>query len=119
VKDGLTGVLIAGDQTDEAAKKDFEKLVSQVSAGEVKGMVLLDENPASDDIAPAALKTTHRVRRGAAYGAGVGFLVGLVPLLASTIIAAAVGGLIAKGSELRVERGSAPRLHFAKHKTEA
>jgi hypothetical protein len=122
VKDETRGVLIAEDQSESRAKRDFERLVAQVSRGEVKGMVLLDqdpgENPESKRGTNVMLASEHRMRRGAAYGAGVGFLVGLVPLLASTVIAAAIGGLLAKASELRVERGTAPRLHFAKRNPE-
>ena len=113
--DGPMGVLIAGDQDEETARREFEKLVSQVSSGEVKGMVLVDQGSPEDVTANPATRGPHLVRRGALWGACVGFLLGLVPLLASTLIAAAAGGLIAKASELRLEKGTAPRLRFAKH----
>jgi uncharacterized membrane protein len=51
-----------------------------------------------------------RLRRGAMWGAGVGFLLGIIPLLISTIISAIAGALLAKASELRIERGALPRI---------
>ena len=115
MKEAPISVLVAGDQGEESAKKDFEKLVSQVANGEVKGMVFVD-NGSSTEKLTTGTGNSHMVRRGALWGAGAGFLIGLVPLVASTIMAAALGGMLAKASELRIERGTAPRLRFAKRR---
>jgi hypothetical protein len=58
-------------------------------------------------------RRSDRVRRGALWGAGFGFLMGLAPLTASIIMGTLTGALLAKASELRVEGGSPPRIHFA------
>lgn len=55
-----------------------------------------------------------QVRRGALMGGLVGFAFGLVPLLASTIVGAIAGALITRASRLRIDKVSAPRIHFAR-----
>jgi uncharacterized membrane protein len=55
-----------------------------------------------------------QVRRGAMWGAMVGFVFGLVPLLASTIIGAIAGAVITRASRMRIDKVSAPRIHFAR-----
>ena len=114
-----TGVLITGDQEGTAAMHDFESLVSRVSSGEVKGVVIVDPATSRTTGAGTTAAAPHAVRRGAIKGAGVGFLFGLLPLVASTVAAAAAGGLLAKASELRLEKGSPPRLRFSKPRDDA
>ncbi|HEX5139919.1 MAG TPA: hypothetical protein VFX19_03180 [Dehalococcoidia bacterium] len=99
------GVLIEREQPDSAARENFERLISAVSSGEVRGRVL-DVPVSSDD--------DHLVRRWAMWGGLAGFAAGLVPLLVSTILAAGLGALLAKASEVRLERGTAPRLRWRK-----
>jgi hypothetical protein len=108
------GVLISGQQDKETARQDFERLVSKVSNGEVQGVVLTDQPSAGET--QAMTPSAHNVRRGAVMGACAGFLIGLIPLLASTILAAAAGGIIAKATELRFEKGSPPRLRFPRRR---
>ena len=55
-----------------------------------------------------------QVRRGAIWGALVGFVFGLVPLIASTLIGAIAGAVITRASRLRIDKVSAPRIHFAR-----
>lgn len=77
------------------------------------------ENHAGDleeDVTVTEADTIYRaqVRRGALWGAMVGFVFGLVPLLASTIIGAIAGAVIMRASRLRIDKVSAPRIHFAR-----
>jgi hypothetical protein len=110
-----TGVLVAGDQRDATAKRDFDVLVSRVASGEVKGVLIQDPDaPRRNGRAGVASRAPHAVRRGAMKGASFGFLFGLLPLAASTVAAAAAGGLLAKAAEVRIEKGTAPRLRFSK-----
>jgi hypothetical protein len=64
----------------------------------------------------ATVPKASRMRRGAIWGACLGFLVGLIPLLASTIVFTIAGALLARASEMRIEAGSAPRIHFRPNK---
>ena len=109
MQESPVGVLVAGQQSNENARHDFERLVSLVASGEVKGVVF---DNAPEGGAPSTTPS-HRVRRGAMWGASIGFLLGLVPLLASTLMAAGIGALLARASEMRLEGGSAPRIRFA------
>jgi len=57
----------------------------------------------------------HPVRKGATWGALAGLLVGVTTLMASIIVGAGVGALFGKASQLRLDKGSAPRIHFVNH----
>jgi hypothetical protein len=59
-------------------------------------------------------RQSHRVRAGILIGAGAGFILGLVPLIASTIFGGILGGLAVKAMDLRFDRGRMPGLHFEK-----
>jgi len=39
----------------------------------------------------------------------------MTTLMASIIVGAGVGALFGKASQLRLDKGSAPRIHFANH----
>jgi hypothetical protein len=108
MQESPAGVLVSGQQSNEDAQQNFERLVSLVASGEVKGVVF--ENTPEQG-APSRTPS-HRVRRGAVLGASIGFLLGLVPLLASTLMAAGIGAMLARASEMRIEGGSAPRIRF-------
>ena len=58
----------------------------------------------------------HAVRKGATWGALVGLFMGVTALVASVVVAAGVGALLGKASQLRLDKGSAPRIHFAERK---
>ena len=109
------GVLIVGQQNSAMAQHDFDQLVSSVSHGDIKGVVFEDQ--ISLDGRHASLVHPHTVRKGAVWGAGVGLVLGLAPMITSILVAAGAGALVAKASEIRLEGGSAPRLHFAKRDT--
>jgi len=49
-------------------------------------------------------------------GALVGLFMGVTALVASVVVAAGVGALLGKASQLRLDKGSAPRIHFAERK---
>ena len=57
----------------------------------------------------------RRTQRGALYGAGLGFMFGMIPLVMSTMMGAIAGLLIAKASRIRVDRVNPPSIHFASH----
>ena len=108
MQESPAGVLVSGQQSNEDAQQNFERLVSLVASGEVKGVVF--ENTPEEGV--PSTTPSHRVRRGAMLGASIGFLLGLVPLLASTLMAAGIGAMLARASEMRIEGGSAPRIRF-------
>jgi hypothetical protein len=64
---------------------------------------------------PDELLYRRRARRGALYGAGLGFMVGMIPLIMSTMMGAVAGLMIAKASRIRVDRVNPPSIHFASH----
>jgi uncharacterized membrane protein len=103
------GVLIAGEQESETAQDSFRRLLAQVSQGNLKGVVY-EEN----DEPPRPEGPSHVVRRGAIKGAVGGLVLGLIPLIASTLVGATAGAVIGRFSELRIEQGRVPRVHFVK-----
>jgi hypothetical protein len=108
VNQTASGVLVSRSQHSESARQDFDKLVTMVSSGEVEGRIIDDPPPGMSS------RDAQVVRRGVARGALAGFMLGLIPLLGSTLIAAAAGGMIAKATLIRIDRGTAPRLRFAR-----
>ena len=52
------------------------------------------------------------VRKGVVWGAAVGLLFGGMWLVASVIVGALGGALVAKALQVRIEKGAAPRLRF-------
>ena len=88
-----TDVLIGGYLSAEAAHEDYEAVLH--SGGDLQGAVVvtkgLDGNLSVE-------QTDHMVREGAEGLGAVGFAVGLFapPLLAATVIGAAVGGVAGK-----------------------
>ena len=66
------------------------------------------------DIENEAIEAGHRtiVRRSAMWGAVAGFFVGLFPLIASIGMGAIAGAVIAKMSQMRLDRGRPPSIHF-------
>ena len=89
----LTNVLVAGYQSVEAANTDFDALIAQVKARQVRvEAVILVAHDADGNV--TVQKTGDSVgRTGAKWGGAVGFLVGLAapPLLAATVVGAAGG----------------------------
>jgi hypothetical protein len=76
----------------------------------------LEEDSYDEDaqLAEAEKVWRSQVRRGALWGAGAGFIFGLMPLVALTLLGAITGGLISRATHMRIDRVSAPRIHFAR-----
>jgi hypothetical protein len=112
MKSAPSSVLIAGEQSDVEARREFERLAERVTAGQLSGMVIVDqpETPA------AAASGRSAVRRGANIGARFGLVVGLMTLAVAVIAGAGMGALVGKATQLRIDRGSAPRVHFGNGK---
>src|SRR5688500_4150519 len=70
-----------------------------------------DHAEAPEMINAAGKDDMSYIRKGALWGAMAGFVVGLVPLLTSTLLAATAGALIAKASHLRIQASSPVRIH--------
>ena len=99
-----SSVYVAGDQSGSGESPDA------VSRGNVRGLALAGEA----EVDHASPRSAHyAVRKGATWGALAGLLVGATSLVASILVGAGVGALLGKASQLRVDKGSAPRIHFA------
>jgi arylsulfatase A-like enzyme/uncharacterized membrane protein len=102
--DTPTDVLVAGYASIDDATGDFEGLIAQVKdkAVAIDGMILVTH--AADGTVQVRQTGDHRGRKGAGWGGGVGVAVGLFapPLLASTAVGAAAGGLVGKFVDHRV-----------------
>ena len=100
-------VIIAGYQAVEPAQKNFDALVQLVKDKKVKtdGMILVQKD--KDGKITVSETGDHAGRKGAAWGGGVGLLVGLVApaLLVPVVAGAVVGGLIGKFAKHKVESG--------------
>jgi hypothetical protein len=113
VEDSPLGVVVAREQANEQAKARFEELLSQVAEGAMNGVILSDSNVHSKEVAPGML-LDGSMRRGVLRGACAGFIVGLVPLTAVMVMGAGAGAFVAKMWQLRLERGTAPRVNLEK-----
>ena len=94
----LTNVLVAGNQSVEAANADFDALMAKVKGKQarIEAAILVAHDI---DGKVTVHKTGDSVgRTGAKWGGAVGFLVGLAapPLLAATVIGAASGAILGK-----------------------
>jgi arylsulfatase len=108
-------VVIAAYLIPDLAQQDFDALVALVADKqlEVEGVALVSVDPAGTATVQEA--GDHLGRKGLTLGAGVGLVVGLFapPLLASTVIGGAVGGLVGKFTRHRVESGLGEKLGAA------
>jgi arylsulfatase len=102
----LTNVLVAGYQSVEAASTDFDGLIEQVKAKQVRiDAAILVAHDANGNV--TVQKTGDNVgRTGAKWGGAVGFLVGLAapPLLAATVVGAVGGAILGKAVDRKVEQ---------------
>ena len=100
-------VIIAAYQAVEPASKNFDALVQLVKDKTIKtdGMILVQKD--ADGNVTVSETGDHLGRKGAGWGGGVGFLVGLAapPLLASVVVGAAAGALVGKFAKHKVESG--------------
>jgi arylsulfatase len=108
-------VLIAVYLIPELAQQDYEKFVEFASDGTIStdGVVLVTKDADGD----VAVKETgdHMGRRGVKAGGGVGLVVGLFapPLLATTVVGAAAGGIVGKVARKRVTAGIGEKMDDA------
>ncbi len=111
----LTNVLVAGYQSVDTANEDFEALIEQVKAKQVRveAVIVVAHDEAGN---VTVQKTGDSIgRTGAKWGGGVGFLVGLAapPLLAATVVGAAGGAVLGKLADHKVEQGLHDKLGAA------
>jgi uncharacterized membrane protein len=108
-------VVIAAYLIPDLAQEDFDGLVTLVADKqlEVEGVALI--SVAADGEVTVTETGDHLGRKGAKLGGGVGLVVGLFapPLLASTVVGAAAGGLVGKFAKHRVESGLAEKMGAA------
>jgi arylsulfatase len=107
VADTLTDVLVAGYRDIDTATADFESLVAEVKDRKVRveAVILISQD---DDGKVTVQRTGDQLgRKGAGWGGGVGFLVGLAapPLLASVVVGAAAGAIVGKFADHKLEAG--------------
>ena len=100
-----TDVLVAGYGDIDAAKKDFEALVTDAKNKqvEIEGVILVAH--ARDGSVSVQQTGDHLGRKGLGWGGGVGLAVGLFspPLLASIGVGAVAGGVIGKFVDHRLQ----------------
>ena len=103
--DTTTDVLVAVYQSLDEATKDFDALAGLVSDRKVRIEAAILITHAGDGSVSVRQTADHRGRKGVEWGGAVGVLVGLAapPLLASTAVGAAAGGLIGRFVDKRVE----------------
>jgi uncharacterized membrane protein len=108
-------VLIAVYLIPDLAQQDFDTYTKLVADGGITtdGVALVVKDAEGE----VTVKETgdHLGRRGVKAGAGVGLVIGLFapPLLASTVVGAAVGGLAGKFARHRVKAGIGDKLDDA------
>jgi len=103
--DTVTDVLVAAYQDLDEATKDFDGLAGIVADKKVEIEAAILITHAADGAVTVRQTADHRGRKGVAWGGGVGLLVGLAapPLLATTAVGAAAGGLIGRFVDKRLE----------------
>jgi arylsulfatase len=96
----VTDVMIAGYLSKEPALADYEAVVS--SGAKIDGVVCVTRDLEGNTTVE---QTDHMAKGGAKVLGGAGLVVGLFapPLLASTVIGAAVGGALGKVASSRVK----------------
>ena len=105
--DQLTDVLVAGYPEIGTATKDFDALIELVKAKKVRIEAAILVTHDTDGEVTVQQTGDHLGRKGAAWGGGVGFLVGLAapPLLAATVVGAAAGAIAGRLVKHKVETG--------------
>jgi uncharacterized membrane protein len=108
-------VVIAAYLIPDLAKQDFDALVKLVEDKQLKveGVALV--TVAADGTTAVSETGDHLGRKGLEIGGGVGLVVGLFspPLLAATVVGAAVGGVIGTFARHRIESGLEQKLGAA------
>ena len=100
-----TVVFVGGYKDVDAASNEFDALAEAVAVKKVKLEAAILITHDTDGAVSVRQTADHRGRKGAEWGAGVGFLVGLAapPLLAATAIGAVIGGLGGKGVDRKLQ----------------
>jgi hypothetical protein len=101
MQDVPLGLVIPGHQNSEAARQDFKRLLDLIREDQLQGAILFEPS-ANHDVATRGRR--HFRGKGLIRGAALGFLVGLVPLLGSTLLGAAAGGAISEFARLRIRK---------------
>ena len=105
--DEKTAVLVCAYPSVETAENDFETLMSQVKSKDVgiQAAILIAQD--ADGEVEVQRTGDSLGRKGAGWGGGVGFLVGLAapPLLAATAVGAAGGAIVGKFADKKVKSG--------------
>ena len=100
-------VIISVYQALDSAAKDFDALTQLVKDKQIKtdGMILVQKD--ADGQVTVSETGDHLGRKGAGWGGGVGFLIGLAapPMLASMVVGAGAGALIGKFADHKIEDG--------------
>jgi arylsulfatase len=108
-------VLIAVYLIPDLAQKDFDAYVKLAEDGQIvtDGVALVAKD--ADGEVHVQETGDHLGRKGVKAGAGVGLVIGLLapPLLAATVVGAAVGGLAGKFARHRVQAGIGEKLDDA------
>jgi uncharacterized membrane protein len=115
MSDDPKDVLIAAYLFEDLAKQDFDAVVklAEDKAITVEGIVLVRKD--SDGDVQVTETGDHLGRKGLKLGGGVGLVVGLLapPLLATTAVGAAAGGVAGKFAKHRLESGIGEKMDAA------
>ena len=108
-------VLIAAYLFEDLAKKDFDAMVklAEDKTITVEGVVLVQKDAEGE--VHVTETGDHLGRKGLELGGGVGLVVGLLapPLLATTAVGAAAGGLAGTFAKHRLESGIGEKMDAA------
>jgi arylsulfatase len=115
MSDNPKDVLIAAYLIEDLAKQDFDAVVklAEDKAITVEGVVLVQKD--ADGKVHVTETGDHLGRRGLKVGGGVGLAVGLLapPLLATTVVGAAGGGVATTFAKHRLESGIGEKMDAA------
>ena len=115
MSDNPKDVLIAAYLIEDLAKQDFDAVVklAEDKAITVEGVVLVQKD--ADGKVHVTETGDHLGRRGLKVGGGVGLAVGLLapPLLATTVVGAAAGGVASTFAKHRLESGIGEKMDAA------
>ena len=115
MSDNPKDVLIAAYLIEDLAKKDFDAVMklAEDKTITVEGVVLVQKDAEGE--VHVTETGDHLGRKGLELGGGVGLVVGLLapPLLATTAVGAAAGGVASKFAKHRLESGIGEKMDAA------
>src|SRR6476620_10134711 len=115
MSDDQKDVVIAAYLFEDLAKKDFDAVLklAKDKAITVEGVVLVQKDEKGE--VEVGETGDHLGRKGLKIGGGVGLVVGLLspPLLASTVVGAAAGGLVGKFTKHKIDSGLGEKMGAA------